>query len=36
MDFDVGSATWYILLLLAGLATGMLIQWIRKRRDHPQ
>lgn len=33
MDFTVGSAAWYVMLLLAGLATGMLIQWLRKRRD---
>lgn len=30
MNIEIGSAAWYLLILLAGLATGMLIAWIRR------
>ena len=30
---DIGSPLWYVLLLLAGLATGALIAWARTFRD---
>lgn len=30
MNIEVGSPVWYLLILLAGLATGMLIAWIRR------
>ena len=32
MDLSIGSPAWYLLILMAGLATGLLIGWLRKRR----
>lgn len=33
MDSFVGTPAWYILLLLLGLATGVLYQWFQKNRN---
>lgn len=27
---EIGSTTWYLVILVAGIATGMLIGWVRK------
>lgn len=27
---EIGSVAWYLLLLVLGIATGMLIAWLRK------
>jgi hypothetical protein len=33
MNGDVGSPMWYILMLLLGLAVGMAIAWLRRKRS---
>jgi hypothetical protein len=32
MSLEVGSFAWYALLLVAGLATGAVIAWLRRER----
>jgi hypothetical protein len=29
---EIGSIGWYVLLLIAGILTGMIIGWIRRNR----
>ena len=36
MDLEVGSALWYIAVLVAGLVTGLVIAWLRRRRDRSE
>ena len=31
-SMEIGTASWYLLLLILGLATGALLAWIRKLR----
>ncbi len=31
MDFAFDAPVWYLLLLIAGLATGVFIAWIRNQ-----
>lgn len=33
MESFVGTTGWYIMLLVLGLLTGAVIQWVRRNRD---
>lgn len=30
MNVEIGSLAWYLMVLVAGLATGILVAWIRR------
>ena len=36
MDMDFGSAPWYIAILIAGLVTGIIIQWMRREMNRDE